>query len=78
MMHRYNQDETKLRLTSGDYNMVKMGQTELVNGKRGRYYNIALRNPADGKAFKFASASYSEIVNDTNNSNSLLIGQYLT
>ena len=64
MMHRYNQDETKLRLTSGNYNMVKRGQTELVNGKRGRYYNIALRNPADGKAYKFASASYSEIVND--------------
>ncbi len=64
MMHRYNVDETKLRLTSSNYNMVKRGQSELVNGKRGRYYNIALRNPADGKAFKFASASYSEIVND--------------
>ena len=64
MMHRYNQDETKLRLTSGDYNMVKMGNNELVNGKRGRYYTIALRNPADGKAYKFASASYSKIAND--------------
>ena len=64
MMHRYNQDETKLRLTSGDYNMVKMGNNELVNGKRGRYYTIALRNPANGKAYKFASASYSKIADE--------------
>ncbi|MCP4937349.1 MAG: hypothetical protein GY927_24850 [bacterium] len=64
MMQKYNSDETELRLTSGDYNMVKRNQSELVNGKRGLYYNITLRNPADGKAYKFASASYSKIVND--------------
>ncbi len=65
MMHRYNQDETKLRLTSGDYNMAKLGNSELVNGNRGSYYKITLRNPADGKPYRFASGSYSKITNDT-------------
>ncbi len=64
LIHKYNQDETKLRLTSGDYNMVRSPKTEMVNGKRGHYYNIFLKNPATGKGYKFASASYSKIDNE--------------
>ncbi len=63
LIHKYNQDETKLRLTSRDYNMVKSPKVELVDGKRGHYYNIFLKNPASGKGYKFASASYSKIDN---------------
>ena len=64
MIHKYNQDETKLRLTSGDYNIVKSPKVEMVSGKRGHYYNIFLKNPATGKGYRFASARYSAITND--------------
>ena len=41
-----------MRLTSGDYNMLKLPKAEMVNGKRGHYYNIALRNPADWQSLQ--------------------------
>ncbi len=64
LIHKYNENGTRLRLTSGDYNMVKIGRPEKVNGKWGQYYNIALRDPTNGKAYHFASASYSRINDD--------------
>ena len=61
MLHEYNAEPTNLRLTSKDYNIVKTAKAEMVNGKKGHYYNINLKNPADGKGYKFASASYSQV-----------------
>lgn len=64
LINKYNQNETKLRLISDDYNMVKLGRIELVNGKQGSYYNIILRNPANGKGYQFESASYSKLTKE--------------
>jgi predicted nucleic acid-binding Zn-ribbon protein len=61
MIHKYNQDETKLKLTSSDYNIVKAANIEMIDGHKGEYYIITLKNPADGKGYKFASASYSRV-----------------
>lgn len=64
LINKYNQNETKLHLTSDDYNMIKLGRIELVNGKPGSYYNIILRNPTNGKDYQFESASYSKLTKE--------------
>ena len=63
MIHTHEDDDTLLGLTSGDYNIVKAAEQKMVQGKRGHFYFIDLKNPATGKAYKFASASYSSVKN---------------
>ena len=61
LIHQYNHNNADLRLTSKDYVITKMGRKDLVRGKNGHYYNILIKNPATGKGYNFASASYSRV-----------------
>ena len=61
LINQHNVNNGNLRLAAKDYTITKMRQTNLVRGKSGHYYRVVIKNAANGRGYKFASASYSKV-----------------
>lgn len=51
-------DKLEQGITVASYALQPLPATELVQGRRGRYYTVSLRNPTDGKPILFEPGSY--------------------
>ena len=46
------------KMSTGTYKIESMSETELVDGRKGRYYLVELKNPKTGDRFTFDSGKY--------------------